>query len=159
MNTTATPNAPVSMLIAAVRGIAGIVVGLFIGGMVNMSIIIGGGALLPPPEGVDVNDIVSINAHIGEYSVVQLMVPWLAHAMGTLVGAFLAAMIAATPRWKMAGALVIGAMFLLGGSIAVSMIPDAPLWFDVSDLGAYVPMALLGAFLARQLTTCCARAK
>ena len=35
--------------------------------------------------------------------------------------------------------------------MAVSMIPNAPLWFDVLDLGfAYMPMAVLGLRLARK---------
>lgn len=117
-----------------------------------MGIIIGGGALLPPPAGVDVNDIESINAHIKEYSVLQLMVPFLAHAVGTFVGALLASRIA--PNRAKVPALLIGLMFLAGGTMAVKMIPNAPMWFNTLDLCvAYLPMAWLGYMLANARST------
>ncbi len=129
------------------KNILAVLAGLIAGGLVNMGIIYAGGALLPPPPGVDVNDIVSINAHIGEYSVAQLMAPFLAHALGTLVGAFVAVKLAASRHMLLA--LIIGAFNLLGGIMAVSMIPDSPVWFNVLDLTmAYIPMAWLGHKLA-----------
>lgn len=129
------------------RNILAVIAGLVIGGLVNMGLIILGGKALPPPAGVDVNDIASINAHIGEYSTLQLLAPFLAHALGVLVGAFLTARIAASRQ--MALALVIGAFFLLGGIMAVRMIPNAPVWFSVLDLVvAYLPMAWIGYRLA-----------
>ncbi|MBK8583508.1 MAG: hypothetical protein IPL86_17390 [Flavobacteriales bacterium] len=70
------------------------------------------------------NDIASINAHIREYSVLQLLAPFIAHAAGVLVGAFLTAKLAATRHLAMA--MVIGAVFLLGGIMAVTMVPNAP---------------------------------
>ncbi len=125
------------------RNILAFLVGLLVGGMVNMTIIVLGGKLLPPPPGVDVNDVASINAHIHEYSVIQLMVPFLAHALGTLVGAFLATRIAASRQLVLS--MAIGVLFLLGGIMAVRMIPNSPLWFTVLDLGlAYLPAAWLG---------------
>jgi hypothetical protein len=130
------------------RNILAILVGLVVGGSVNMGLILLGGTLLPPPPGVDVNDIASINAHIGEYTVWQLMTPFLAHALGVLVGAFLTAKIAVSGKLPLA--LIVGAFFLLGGIMAVRMIPDSPLWFSALDLVvAYLPMAWLGARLAR----------
>lgn len=72
--------------------------------------------------------------------------PFLAHAIGTLVGAFLAAKIAASHGLKLS--LSIGVLFLVGG-IQMSMMLPAPMWFDVLDLGvAYLPMGWLGWKLA-----------
>ena len=72
--------------------------------------------------------------------------PFLAHALGTLAGAWLAALLAASH--KMGLALGIGVLFLAGGISAVVMLP-APLWFEVLDLLlAYIPMAWLGGRLA-----------
>lgn len=140
-----------------VRNILAVILGLVIGGAVNMGIIVGGGQLLPPPAGVDVNDIKSINAHIQEYSVLQLMTPFVAHALGVLVGAFIAARVAASRKMSMA--FVIGAFFLLGGIMAVSMVPNAPLWFDVLDLiVAYLPMAWLGGRLGGAMSERSSRA-
>jgi len=111
---------------SAMLGTSAVVAGAVVGGMVNMGLIVAGSQLLPPPPGVDVNDVASIDAHIAEYSVAQLLAPFVAHAIGVL--------------------------FLAGGIMAVSMIPSAPLWFDALDLVvAYVLMALLGARLAARL--------
>lgn len=130
------------------RNILAVLAGLVAGSLVNMALIHLGSALLPPPPGVDVNDVASINAHIGEYSVLQLLAPFVAHALGTLVGAFLTVRLAASH--PMALALVIGGFFLLGGIMAVRMIPAAPLWFSALDLVmAYLPMAWWGSRLAR----------
>ena len=129
------------------RNILAVIAGIVVAGIVNMGLIILGGKFLPPPAGVDVNDIASINAHIREYSVLQLLAPFIAHAAGVLVGAFLTAKLAATRHLAMA--MVIGAVFLLGGIMAVTMVPNAPVWFSALDLVvAYLPMAWLGHRLA-----------
>jgi len=135
---------------SAMLGTSAVVAGAVVGGMVNMGLIVAGSQLLPPPPGVDINDVASIDAHIAEYSVAQLLAPFFAHALGTLVGAFVAALVAPLRRLRVA--LAIAVLFLAGGIMAVSMIPSAPLWFDALDLVvAYVPMALLGARLAARL--------
>lgn len=134
---------------AILRNILALLVGLFLGGLLNMTVITHGAKVFPPPAGVDVNDIVSINAHIREYSVLQLLVPFLAHALGTLVGAYLAARIAVSRQMLLA--LIVGAFFLLGGIMAVRMVPNAPIWFSVLDLlVAYIPMAWLGGRAGRR---------
>jgi hypothetical protein len=47
---------------------------------------------------------------------------------------------------------VVGAFFFLGGLYMVSILPAAPLWFDVLDLAlAYFPMAWAGAKLASKV--------
>lgn len=133
------------------RNLLAVIAGLIVGGIVNMGLIILGGTLLPPPPGVDVNDIVSINAHIREYSVLQLMAPFIAHAAGVVAGVFLTTKLAATHH--LALAMVVGAFFLLGGIMAVRMVPDAPFWFSALDLVvAYLPMAWLGHRLAAKRT-------
>lgn len=135
---------------SALLGTSAVVAGAVVGGMVNMGLIVAGSKLLPPPSGVDVNDVASIDAHIGEYSVAQLLSPFAAHALGTLAGALVAALVA--PESRLRVALTVGLLFLAGGIMAVSMIPSAPLWFDALDLVvAYVPMALLGARIAARL--------
>ncbi len=145
MTPTTSPVKPVSLALATVLGIAAVIAGLVVGGSVNMGIILGGCAILPPPAGVDINKIETINAHIHEYSFVQLMNPFIAHAAGTLVGAFVAAVIAATARTRIVAASIIGVLSLAGGTMAVLMIPKAPMWFNTLDLTiAYIPMAWIG---------------
>lgn len=76
----------------------------------------------------------------------NLIIAFLAHALGTLVGAIIAGLIAATHKMKFA--LSIGLFFLIGGIINVFMLPS-PLWFAIIDLaGAYIPMAWLGGKMA-----------
>lgn len=48
-------------------------------------------------------------------------------------------------------ALFVGVFYLVGGFVAVRMIPDPPVWFVVLDLAvAYLPMAWSGARLANR---------
>jgi hypothetical protein len=71
----------------------------------------------------------------------HFVMPFLAHALGTLAGALAAYLIASTHRALIA--YVIGAVFLCGGVAASFMIP-VPAWFIALDLlVAYLPMAWL----------------
>jgi hypothetical protein len=134
------------------RGILATVLGVVVGAATNMTIILVGSRLVPPPAGVDVNDPESINAHLGEYPPIQFAVPFLAHALGTLVGAMVATLVAAGRQTI--PAFIVGAMFLLGGVAMVRMLPDTPPWFIALDLGvAYLPMAWLGNRLAARPAT------
>jgi hypothetical protein len=139
---------PVTVLLAAV----GVFLGVFAGSVANIGTIFVGMQVLPPPEGVNPGDVASISANIDRYSVAQLLVPLAAHAIGTFVGAFVAALIASTPRSRLVAALVVGALSLVGGLIMAREIPNTPVWFIVVDLVvAYIPMALVGWALARRL--------
>lgn len=72
--------------------------------------------------------------------------PFIAHALPSLIGGLIAALVAASR--KMTFALVVGGLHMLGGIIASFMIP-APVWYIVLDLAvAYLPMAWLGSRLA-----------
>jgi len=128
----------------------GLVLGVVVGGVANMGLVMLGGIVLPPPEGVDPTELESIRANIGTYSPLQFVTPFVAHAVGRLIGAGLATAISrSTSFWP---ALVVGGWFLLGGIAMVALIPETPVWFMAVDLGlAYLPMALLGHRLARTL--------
>ncbi len=131
------------------RNILAVVVGLVIGGFVNMALVTLSPSLIAPPAGVDVNDAESLAKGIHLFEPRHFVMPFLAHALGTLVGALLAYVIAATYRLQMA--YVIGAVFLFGGVAASFMIP-APAWFIALDLlAAYLPMAWLGVQLGRRI--------
>jgi hypothetical protein len=124
------------------RNIIAVVFGVFIGGFVNMVIVTYGGSFVPLPEGVDPNNIESIKENMHLYKPIQFAIPFLAHAIGTFVGAFLASIISVTHQRLFS--LSIGCFFLLGGITMVSLLPS-PLWFNILDLGfAYIPMAWLG---------------
>lgn len=129
------------------RNVIAVLVGCVVGGIVNMGLITVGPLLIPPPAGVDMTTVAGMEAGVALLQPRHFLFPWLAHALGTLVGAALAARLAAGHR--MALALTVGAAFLAGGIAAATMIP-APTWFIALDLvAAYLPMAWLGGTLTR----------
>lgn len=130
------------------KAVLAVVAGIVVGGVVNMGLIITGGLMISPPEGVDSSDIESIKANIHLYEVRHFIVPWLAHGLGTLVGAALAASLA--QNHKMRFALAIGVVFLLGGIMMAFELP-APTWVEAVDLvGCYIPMAWIGGMIVTQ---------
>jgi hypothetical protein len=127
------------------RNILAVIAGLLVGSVVNMAIITVGPMMIPPPEGVDMSDMDKFAENLKLLGPANFIAPWLAHALGTLVGAFIAAKVAACHSMKFA--LGIGVFFLLGGILMVSMF-GGPVWFTVLDLiGAYLPMGYLGGML------------
>jgi hypothetical protein len=123
------------------RNALAILAGIAIGGVVNMALITLSPSIIPPPAGVDVNDVESLSKAIHLFKPRHFVMPFLAHVAGTLAGALAAYLIAATYRAQIA--YVLGAVFLCGGVAASFMIP-APTWFIVLDLlAAYLPMAWL----------------
>lgn len=132
------------------RNIAACFTGVILGGGVNMMLVMVGPSVIPPPPGVDVTDAEAIRNSIDLFEARHFLFPFLAHSIGTLVGALVAYLVAASHKNRFA--LVIGALFLLGGIAASSMIP-APAWFIVLDLvAAYIPMAWLGGRLGERLS-------
>jgi hypothetical protein len=133
-----------------VRNTLAVVAGLVLGSVVNMGLIMLSGKVIPPPAGADVTTMEGLKASIHLFEPKHFLFPFLAHALGTLVGAFVAAKLAAGSG--LVPPLVVGVLFLAGGVANVLMLP-APLWFDIVDLvGAYLPMAWLGARLGRGRT-------
>ena len=127
-----------------VKNIIAIVCGWFIGSLVNMGLIEAGHTLIPI-EGLDPNDMKALAKVMPSLSAKYFIFPFLAHALGTLIGAIVTGLIAASH--KMRFSLAIGALFLLGG-IAVSFILPAPIWFIACDIIiAYIPMAWLGGLI------------
>lgn len=131
------------------RNALALIAGVVIGGGVNMALITLSPSLIPPPAGVDVNSAESLSKAMHLFEPRHFAMPFLAHALGTLVGALTAFLVAATHKAQIAGA--IGLVFLFGGVAASFMIP-APAWFIALDLlAAYVPMAWLGMRLGARM--------
>ena len=129
-----------------IRNILAVVAGLVLGSVVNMGLIMVSGKVIPPPAGADVTTIEGLQDSIPLFEPKHFLFPFLAHALGTLTGAFVAAMLASSR--KVALALVVGFLFMAGGLTNVFMLPS-PMWFNVVDLlGAYIPMAWVGGKLA-----------
>jgi hypothetical protein len=130
---------------AAAAGVAGFVVG----SIVNSAIVVVGPSLIPPPAGADMTTVDGLTAAMSMLQPKHFAMPFLAHALGTFVGATVAVMIATAYRTRLA--YILGFVFLAGGVVAAKMIP-APNWFIALDLlVAYHPMAWLGLAIGRRL--------
>ena len=126
---------------STVRNILAVIAGLVIGSAVNMGIIMISSSIIPPPLGADVTTMEGLRAALHLFEPKHFIFPFLAHALGTGVGAFVAALVAAS--YKSRFALAIGVLFLAAGIANIFMLP-APMWYNVVDLvGAYIPMAWL----------------
>ncbi len=132
-------NSIVRNILAVILGIIALVVAKFI--IISIS-----GWIIPPPEGMDMNDLESIKANAHLFQPKHFIMPFLDHSLGSLFGGLVAAFVAASR--KITFALVIGAIHLIGGVFAAAIIP-APIWFIALDLVvAYIPMAYLGGLIA-----------
>lgn len=132
-----------------VRNILAIIIGWFIGSAVNMGLIETGHTLIPI-EGLDPNDMKALAKVMPTLSAKFFIFPFLAHALGTLVGAIVAGWIATSHKMKFS--LAIGVLFLLGGIVISFMLP-APIWFIACDIIiAYIPMAFIGGKIAKKIS-------
>ncbi len=119
--------------------------GVVVGSVVNMGLINAGPLVVPLPEGAATAE--SFKASLDLYSPINFLFPFLAHALGTLSGAAIAARIAASREMLMA--LGVGVFFLAAGAMMVGMV-GGPVWFSVGDLLlAYLPMGYLGGILGK----------
>jgi hypothetical protein len=126
-----------------VKNILAVVLGIVVGSAVNMGIIGISSTVIPLPKGINPDDMNSITANFHLYKPKHFIFPFLAHALGTLSGAFTVAKMAYSN--KKLFALIIGGWFLLGGITMVILLPKTPLWFILIDLGlAYLPMGWMG---------------
>jgi hypothetical protein len=119
---------------------------VFAGGMANMLIIINSSAIIPHPAGFDLTTEEGLKSGMPFMEPKHFIMPFLAHAIGTLVGAFFVTLF--IKDRKLFRALLVGFLFFLGGASMIFKLPS-PLWFDALDLGlAYIPMAWIGYKLA-----------
>lgn len=129
-----------------VRNILAVLAGVVAGSLVNMGLIMLSGNIIPPPAGADVTTFEGLKSSIHLFEPKHFLFPFLAHALGTLVGAVVAAFFAKSHKIKLA--LIVGGVFLVGGVVNVLMLPS-PIWFNILDLiGAYIPMAYVGGKVA-----------
>lgn len=113
-----------------------------------MALIMLSGSIIPLPAGVNPEDIESIKANMHLYEAKHFIMPFLAHALGTFVGAVVAIKIAAS--YKTVFAYVIGGMFMIGGIMMAVDLPG-PTWFEVADVVlAYLPMSCLALKLFKK---------
>jgi len=133
-----------------IKNVLAVVAGWIGGSAINMGLIQVGHKLLPI-DGVDPNDMDALAAIMPTLDFEYFIFPFLAHAIGTLVGAAIAGLLAATHKMKFS--MGIGGLFLLGGIMVNYMLPG-PTWFAVVDIIiAYIPMAWIGGNLAAKISS------
>lgn len=126
-----------------IRNIIAVIAGIVIGIIVNFALIMANMAMMP--AGTDFSTPEGVNAAMADLQPINFLIVFAAHALGTLVGALVATLIAASRKLPLA--LVVGGFFLIGGIYAAITI-DAPMWFEAADiLLAYIPMAWIGGKL------------
>ncbi len=134
---------------STLRIILSIILGLVIGSLVNMGLILISGSVIAPPVDADTATIEGLKEALLLFEPKHFIMPFLAHAIGTLAGALVAALLVKNHKLKVA--LSIGVFFLIGGISNVVMLPS-PIWFTVVDITlAYIPMAYLGYKLSKRL--------
>ena len=132
----------------ALKNILAIIMGWLGGSAINLGLV-QIGHMIFPIEGVDLNDMDALAEAVPTMDYEFFIFPFLAHALGTLVGAVIAGVLAATHKMKFA--LGIGVLFLLGGIMVNYMLPG-PTWFAIVDIiVAYLPMAYMGGKIALSL--------
>ncbi|WP_343588146.1 hypothetical protein [Flavobacterium sp.] len=128
------------------RNTLAVIAGLVIGSIVNMSIILLSGSIIPAPNGADVSTTEGLKATMHLFEPKHFLFPFLAHSIGTFAGALTTAVVAIKHKTKLA--FGIGAFFLFGGIVTVFTLPS-PIWFGCADLiFAYIPMAYLASRIA-----------
>ena len=129
------------------KNVLAVIIGWLGGSIVNIGLVELGHKVFPI-AGFDLNDMNSLASLMPTLDPMYFIFPFLAHALGTLVGALLAGRIATTHKMKFS--MAIGGLFLVGGIMINFMLPG-PTWFAVVDvLIAYIPMAWIGGKLAQK---------
>lgn len=126
------------------RNFFSLLIGAFAGSWSNMGVLKLGSHLIPAPKGVDISNVESIKSHIHLYEPKDFLFPFLAHSLGTFIAVWVFMLIAKT-QFPIRFVIGFGCLFFIGGLSMVWMLPGAPMWFTILDLGlAYFPMAYLG---------------
>lgn len=131
-----------------IKDIALFVVGMILGGSINMVLVEAGMIVFPAPSGFDLSTEAGLKSAMNVMSFEHFIFPFLAHAIGTLTGAVFVSRFA---QHKQILSYCIGIAYLIGGISMIFMV-GGPLWFNMLDLTiAYLPMAWLGLKIGRGL--------
>lgn len=117
-----------------------IVLAILTGSIVNMLLVMIGPILIPPPNGLDITTETGLQNALPLMQTEHFVFPFLAHALGTFVGAWI---VASLNKQNNHAHYVIAGLFFIGGAMMILQMPS-PLWFSILDLTfAYFPMAWL----------------
>ena len=123
------------------RNTLAVVVGILAGMALNMALIqFNSLVLFPMPPGTDMNNPEQFNAYIASLPQAAFFVVLLAHLSQSFVGAWVAARLGVSHRMTLA--MIVGAISLISGVLAMTMI-DGPKWLIIE-----LPLYLVVAWLA-----------
>lgn len=128
-----------------IRNILIVIVGCIAGSIINMILVNTGNILIPPPEGSDLKTMEGLEKAMLLMEPQHFIMPFLAHAIGTLTASWIIAKYAAAAHiW----CVLVAVLFFFLGGFYMTTILSAPQWFEITDLlGAYFPMGVLGYWL------------
>ena len=127
------------------RSIGAFVAGMAVAAAVNFGLILLGPLVIAVPDGFDNSSQQAVMETVHLLEARHFIFPLLAHALGTLAGVWLGALLA---HHKLVVGVAVGALSFAGGIANVIALPG-PTWFEVLDLlVCYVPMTWLGYRLA-----------
>jgi hypothetical protein len=125
------------------------VAGLLLGAITNGIIVQVGSQIVKAPQGLDLSTEQGLAKAMPLMGAEHFVFPFLAHAIGTLVGAYFVSRM--NVNRALLNAMAIGFAFLAGGVMMVLTLPGTPWWFVATDLVlAYLPMAYLGYKLGQR---------
>jgi len=123
------------------RTILGVLAGLVVAWLVMSLCEFGSLALHRPPPGLDLRDPEALALHIASAPLSAMLLVLAGWVLGAFLGGWVAARIA---RHRLAAALVIGALVVLGVIANNLMIPH-PLWMTITGIALPIPAAWLAA--------------
>lgn len=129
------------------RNTLAIIIGIIVGSVCNGLIVHFGSSIIPLPDGVDNSTMEKFKVSFHLLEPKNFIMPFLAHALGTFIGAFIVVKMSVSHHLKLA--MIISLLFFIGGFIMVLSLP-APMWFNLTDLIlAYFPMGYIGYWLTK----------
>ncbi|TQD40243.1 hypothetical protein [Haloflavibacter putidus] len=133
---------------AVAKNIIGILLGIFVGGLVNMSLVLISASLITETAGFDITGASGLQTIPDLYESPQFLLPLLAHVLGTFIATLLSVLIAEDNLFKVS---FITVLFFFGGGIVNAISVPAPTWFIGLDLVvAYFPAGYLGYLLGKK---------
>ena len=125
------------------------VLGLILGAITNGILVQIGSSVIEAPLGLDLSTEKGLAKAMPLMEFKHFVFPFLAHTLGTFVGAFFVSKMRVNRT--LINAMAIGFAFLAGGVMTVLILPGTPVWFILLDLiVAYLPMAYLGYKLGQR---------
>lgn len=120
------------------RNVVAVLLGLFVGSAVNMSLILTNMSIFPGPEGLNFGDPEAMIAYIGSLPQHAFILVFLAHLGQSFVGGWVAARVGQSH--PMVLAMIVGVLTLVGGVLNFMQLP-APAWMYIE-----IPLYLVVAY-------------